>query len=148
MANKTTSNARTKRHLEALGWHCEIVERFNPYAGKFGQRKDLFGFLDIIAIDKDNDRIIGIQACGTDFTPHKRKMLTEATPDIRAIAIDWLKAGAGIQLWGWRKVLAKKGGKQKTWQPRIEEYTIEDYAAVAAQAERQGNNETLSNQTD
>ena len=125
-----SSNARTKQYLLSLGWHCDIVERFNPHAGKFGVRVDMFGFIDIVAVNPHENRIVWVQACGTDFQPHRRKMVDEATHEIRQVAIDFLESNKQILLIGWRKVLKKRSGKQRIWQERIEEITIDDYGVV------------------
>ena len=71
--NMTSSMQRTLRALRELGYQPAIVERFNPYAGKFGQREDAYGIFDIIAYG--NGRIVGVQACGSDFASHDRKIL-------------------------------------------------------------------------
>ena len=33
-----------------------------------------------------------------------------------------------LELWGWRKVKVKRGGKAEIWQPRVREYTLADFA--------------------
>ncbi len=110
---------RTLRELRQQGCLCDIVERFNSFAGPFGKRMDLFGFLDLIALGPDN-RIIGIQACGQDFAAHKRKILENE------YAPQWVLC-ARIQLWGWSKRKLKRGGKAMRWQARIEEITKETW---------------------
>jgi len=121
-----SSTQRTLRFLRQQGRICGIVERFNPYAGitlpngkKSGIRQDLFGFIDIVVIDPDG--ICGVQSCGSNFASHKQKILENE------IAPEWLKAGGKIELWGWRKVKAKRGGKQMVWRPRVYEFTLEDF---------------------
>lgn len=115
---KTSNTQRTLKALRDQGCVCGMVERFNPHAGPFGIRIDLFGFLDIIAVD---DTIRGIQSCGQSFAEHDRKILAND------VAPKWLAAGGIIELWGWRKLLKKRGGKQKIWVPRIKIYTMEDF---------------------
>ena len=44
---------RTIRALRDQGLVCGIVERFNPHVGPHGIRQDLFGCLDIIALDPE-----------------------------------------------------------------------------------------------
>lgn len=96
-----------------------MVERFNPYVGKFGIRQDLFGFIDIIAIKPIG--ICGIQSCGQAFKAHDDKIRKAEE------ALEWLKAGGSIELYGWRKVKKTRGGKLMIWQPRIKVYTVEDF---------------------
>ena len=118
---------RTLRALRNEGSICEIVERFNPYAGPHGKRVDFLGFGDIIALKPDG--IAVIQACGSDFAAHVQKMNdNEYVPE-------WLKSGkcqscgsqmASIELWGWRKIKKHRGGKQMIWSPRVKKITMED----------------------
>ena len=42
-----TPTQRTLKYLREIGYHAEVVERWNPHARI---RQDLFGFGDIIAI--------------------------------------------------------------------------------------------------
>lgn len=115
----------TQRTLEALrnlDRTCGIVERFNRFAGPHGKRQDLFGFIDIIALDREQG-IIGVQSTGQDFAGHVRKILEERSEE----AVEWLKCGGRIELWGWRKLKVKRGGKAMKWAPRIREFTLEDF---------------------
>ena len=114
-----TNTSRTLKALHQDGYICGIVERFNRFGGSHGIRQDLFGFIDIIAI-KPNE-IYGIQSCGQAFSEHNKKILNSE------LAIDWINAGGKIELWGWRKIKKKKGGKQMIWKPRIKVYTIGDF---------------------
>ena len=109
---------RTLRALEQQGCICGIVERFNPYAGPHGVRIDLFGFIDIIALYPT--RICGIQSCGSSFSAHMIKIKGNE------IAPEWIKI-ADIELWGWRKIKKKRGGRQMIWKPRVHKYTMEDF---------------------
>jgi hypothetical protein len=101
------------------------VERWNAYGGpmvngvRAGIRQDLFGFLDIIAILPIG--ICGIQSCGQAFSEHNKKILANE------IAPEWLKAGGFIHLYGWRKIVKRRGMKQKIWSPRIKEYSSKDF---------------------
>jgi len=110
---------RTLKGLQDKGYLTDICERWilNPRHPAGGVRRDLFWFLDIIAI-RDND-ILGVQSCGTAFSQHRHKILGEC----RSAAWAWLKAGGKIELWGWRKLKVKRGGKAVRWTPRIEEIT-------------------------
>lgn len=73
-----TPTQRTLRHLRHEGLEAAIVEKFNPYAGKFGQRQDMFGFIDIVALCPKRG-ILGVQSCGQSFKEHYRK-ITEVVP--------------------------------------------------------------------
>lgn len=116
---------RTIRELKNQGRMCGIVERFvNRPGGLHGIRIDLFGFGDIICCDRVRG-IIAIQSCGQDFAGHYRKITEEEY--VAGNAIEWLRCGGSIELWGWRKILKVRGGKLKVWMPRIKEITLEDF---------------------
>ena len=62
---------------------------------------------------------IGVQACGPDFSEHKKTIMegeyTEA----------WLKnPHRELLLIGWRKLKLKRGGKAMRWRPRIGEFQL------------------------
>ena len=119
--SKISNTSRTLEYIRSQGWEADIVERYLPYAGKFGVRKDLFGIIDIIAIGENS--IIGIQSCGQNFAEHNRKILDNP------LACKWLECGGRLMLIGWRKVKVRRGGKMVRWQPRIREYQLADFAA-------------------
>ena len=115
-----SNTQRTLRALEQQGYISGIVEKFNPYAGPYGKRIDLFNFIDIISIMPKG--ICAIQSCGSDFRKHDRKILENE------YAPEWLKAGGHIELWSWRKVKKHpRKGKLKVWRPRVKVYTLEDF---------------------
>lgn len=116
----TSPTQRTIKGLKDLGRIPGIVERFNSHVGNFGIHQDLFGFLDIIAIDPE-DGIIGVQSCGQDFAEH----ITKMTGERNEAMYEWLKH-AKVELWGWRKVKLKRGGKAMRWKPRVADFWIED----------------------
>ena len=113
---------RTIRELKNRGRVCGIVERFLAHAGPFGKRQDLFGIIDIIALDPQRG-VIGVQSCGQAFSEHWRKLTVEKNQE----SYDWLSTpGAKLELWGWRKIKLKRGGKAMRWAPRIKEITLDD----------------------
>lgn len=119
--SKLSPTQRTLRALRADGFHCGIVERFIPQAGPHGKRVDLLGFIDLLALDPARG-IIGVQCCaGSGHAAHRTKI----TEDCNELAREWLRCGGLIELWSWRKVKLKRGGKAERWKPRIEEITIE-----------------------
>jgi hypothetical protein len=98
------------------------VEKFNAHVGPHGIRQDLFGIIDIIALDPERG-VIGIQSCGSDFAEHWRKLTIERNQE----TFDWLSTpGAALELWGWRKVKLKRGGLAMRWEPRIKEVFLKD----------------------
>ena len=118
----TTPTQRTLELLRSRNWTYGKVETFNRFAGAHGQRKDLFGFADFIALD--NLSIIAIQSCGQAFSEHNKMILCSSCTEN---VIKWLRCGGRVILIGWRKVKVKRGGKAMVWKPREYEYTLKDF---------------------
>jgi hypothetical protein len=119
---RTSPTQRTLRALRDQGMKCGIVERYVAKAGPFGKKFDLFGIIDIIALDPVRG-VIGIQSTGIDFRNHFLKMTEEQGQDV----LDWIRTpGTVLQLWGWRKIKVKRGGKAMIYEPRIHEFTEAD----------------------
>jgi len=118
-----SNTSRTLEYIRSQGWVADKVEQFNPYAGKFGQRKDMFGFGDIVAMGENS--IIAIQSCGQAFSEHNKKITQDEK--VAPLALMWIENGGRLILIGWRKVKLKRGGKAMRWSPRIKEYTKEDF---------------------
>lgn len=113
---------RTIRELRNNGRKCAIVEKWNPYVGEHGIRQDLFGIIDVIALDPERG-VVGVQCCGSNFAAHYRKI----TEDRLQETIDWLQTpGTALEIWSWRKVKKKRGGKAMVWRPRIKVITLEE----------------------
>ena len=114
-----TPTQRTLAALADLGYTSGMVERW--IAKKpFGIRKDLFGIIDIISIKPGE--IVGVQSTGTGFSDHLKKLTIEKAAESRA----WLESGAKLQLWGWRKLKVKRGGKAMRYFPRFLDITLDD----------------------
>jgi len=118
-----SNTSRTLNYLREQGWVADKVEQFNPYAGKFGQRKDMFGFGDVVAMGEGS--IIAIQSCGQAFSEHNRKITQDEK--VAGNALLWLENGGRLILIGWRKVKLKRGGLAMRWSPRIKEFKIKDF---------------------
>lgn len=117
-----TPTQRTLRALRELGRVAGIVERFNAYAGPHGVRQDLFGIIDVLALDPERG-VVGIQSTGQDFAAHWRTLTQERVQEVT----DWLRTpGTSLELWGWRKVKLHRGGKAERWQPRIKVVSLAD----------------------
>jgi hypothetical protein len=101
---------------------CAIVEKWNQFAGPHGIRQDLFGIIDVISLDPERG-VVGVQCCaGSGFKNHLNKLLVERHQE----TYEWLRTpGTSLELWGWRKLKLKRGGKATRWKPRILEITME-----------------------
>lgn len=122
---------RTLRSLRDQGRKCGIVERYNAHVGPHGIRQDLFGIIDIIALDPERG-VVGIQSTGSAFSAHERTILEERRQD----TLDWLSTpGTSLELWGWRKVKVTRGGKAMRWSPRIRTFTLADLGEHSLETE-------------
>lgn len=118
-----SSTTRTLKALRDMGYESDICERFIP-AGPgraFGNRRDLFNLFDIICFNSDSsgESLVlpstwGIQCFTTAWKEHLDKI-----KEHELLVKKWLNAGNGIELWGWRKLKVKRGGKAVRWTPRI-----------------------------
>ena len=131
MAKGISNTSRTLQYLRSQGWVADKVEQFNAYAGKFGSRKDMFGFGDIVAMGEKS--IIAIQSCGQAFSEHHRKITQDE--NVAPKALLWIENGGRLLLIGWRKVKLHKGGKAMRWQPRIKEYSLNDFLDTETEPE-------------
>lgn len=111
---------RTLKELKEQGFVCDIVEKWNAYAKR---RKDLFGIVDILALDPTRG-FLGVQCTGNDYSGHLKKLTEEKAQE----CMDWLSTPGGcLELWAWRRVKVKRGGKAKIWRPRIKILTLDDF---------------------
>lgn len=114
-AKRTNYTQRSLAYLRAEGWTPWIVERWIrvPNHPGGGKRVDCFNLIDILAY-RDGE-LIGVQSTGpSGHASHRRDML--ANQHLPAL----VRAGVKVVLLSWRKLLAKRGGKARTWQPRWE----------------------------
>lgn len=104
----------TSKSLKLLkddGYTTYIVEHYNAFSKT---RHDLYGFIDIVGMRTSEVGLLGIQTTtGTNLSARIKK----------AEGLDnywlWLACGNDVAFHGWRKILKKRGGKQKIWMPLI-----------------------------
>lgn len=103
----------------------EGTEAINRMPGGITTRKDLFGFADLIALDKSGGPPILIQVTSrSNVSARIKKIRTEGTGkgqhavELAEIAEWWLRAGGRIFVEGWEK----KGNR---WGCREEEITLD-----------------------
>ena len=119
----TSPTQRTMKVLREWGYTVDVVEQWkrNPKHPAGGYRRDYLHIIDIMAVAGDST--VGIQACGSDFAAHWRKLTIEQAENTRL----WLaEPSRRLEIWAWRKVKVKRGGKAMRWQPRIESVTLAD----------------------
>ena len=89
-----TPTQLTLRKLRADGWLAEVVERWVPGANV---RKDLFGFVDILAL-RDGETLAVQATSYTNISARVNKIASlDAVGDVR-------RANWSIWVIGWRKV--------------------------------------------
>ena len=109
MADSPT--ARSLKRIRMDGWTAAVTERWNPYAGI---RQDLFGFIDVLAIREGAVGCLAIQATTGDNAT-KRMAKAAGVEHLKT----WLAAGNRFEVWAWRKMKVKRGGKAVRWSCRI-----------------------------
>lgn len=101
-----TPTTRSMRLLRKQGWLVAVVEKWNPHKRI---RQDLFGFADLIAVDKVGKRFLLVQTTSSANFASRWRKVNESEH-----AADWLEAGGNIAVHGWRK---KSNGR---WECREE----------------------------
>lgn len=110
--------------------------------GPPGRSRDLFGFLDIVALD-GQPGVLGIQATSrTNVVARIKKIFGHPQkPGDEGIAAglkvvnncrDWLEAGNRVQVWGW---YTKPAGKRRRHQLVIYEILLRRNKLVAEKVE-------------
>lgn len=117
-----TPTARILKRLRSDGWLCQVVERWCPHSRR---RVDLFQVIDVLAVR--DGATLGVQA--TTMAGRSARLAKIRRADgARA----WLKGGARqLQLWAWRRLKTKRGGKAVQWVPRIDEIVATDLGDTA-----------------
>jgi hypothetical protein len=92
-----TPTQRSLSYLRDEGYLVAIVEHWNPFARI---RQDLFGFIDLLAIRRDETLAVQVTASGVSSRVKK----IEASPHLGRVR----EAGWKIFVHGWRKNAAGK----------------------------------------
>jgi len=114
-----TPTQRALKRCRDMGWLVDVVERWIPGGeDRPGVRKDLFGFIDLVAVRTVSDAwgelpTIALQVTtGGQLTARVKKITQERSMEAEAV----LLAGWDIQVWGWRKIQGK--GRRIWWAKR------------------------------
>jgi hypothetical protein len=98
--------------LRKGGYKVGVVERWLP---QVKQRKDLFGWCDLVAIRADKIGVLGVQVTSSsNMAARLTKMV--AIPEL----LVWLRAGNRAEVHGWVK---RKNGR---WECRRRSVTLRD----------------------
>ena len=97
---------RSLAYLRKRGALAQVVERYNAYAKR---RIDLFGFIDIVALD-DKPGVLGVQTTSAGNVSHRVAKVHDACAESMR---RWLQAGNRLVIHGW----GKRGprGTRKVW---------------------------------
>jgi hypothetical protein len=92
MAGKSPTQ-RSLEYLREQGYHPEVVERYNSFTRR---TNDLWGFVDILAIKRDE--VLGVQTTsGSNVSARIKKIMeSELLPKVR-------EANVRIVVHGWTK---------------------------------------------
>lgn len=112
----SSPTSRTLELLRDQGCVAQVVEYWVPHSRT---RRDLFGFIDIVALHPDLGTI-GVQATSTGNVNARIKKILEI-PE----ATLWLRAGNKILVAGWKRY--KKPVDRKYWRPTLKEITLDDF---------------------
>jgi hypothetical protein len=104
-------NARTLAQLRKDGWLPQVVEQHNTFSG---QKTDLFGFIDIIAL-RDGETL-GVQVTSAANMANRINKIEsdELADNLAAVR----KAGWRLEVWGWKKPTATTGPR-RLWRLRV-----------------------------
>ena len=89
--------------MRSQGYHCEVVEHWVPFP-KPGHRKDLLGFMDVLAIRGDD--LVAVQTTSASGVSSRLKKI-KAEPR------------AGLWLAGIRRHIEIHGWKKGSMTPRV-----------------------------
>jgi hypothetical protein len=88
--------ARSLDHLRKLGFVADVCERWLAHINR---KRDLFGVADLVAIHPRDKLVMLIQATTAAHVPDRLRRI-QARPELPAL----LRAGLGIEVWGWHQV--------------------------------------------
>lgn len=100
----TNLNIPTRKRLTDDGYLVENVEKYNTFSKK---KNDLWGFIDFLAIKRDE--VLAIQVTSKSNMSARRKKMTEHE-NIGKVR----EAGIRIELWGFYK-------EKNRWKVKIED---------------------------
>lgn len=108
--------SRTLKLLRDGGLTCQVVERFCQFSKR---RVDLFGVIDLVALDSRQTGLLGVQATSGDHHAERvQKVL--ASP----LAKLWVACGNRLQVISWSK---RSSGSRRLWLPRIQDVMLGEF---------------------
>ena len=89
----------TQRSLALLrkqGWHCEVVEHWNPWSKT---RKDLWGWCDILCLDEKTGEVMAVQTT-TKANVNARTKKIRGSDTLKLVRA----CGISVRVHGWHKI--------------------------------------------
>lgn len=108
---------RTRSWLKANGWLSQIVETMVRIPGKAPFRRDLFNFVDILALGEGQTLAIQVTS-----GPHSSNRRTKILCEARSAALLAVRAGWLVEVHAWRKVGPR--GRRKLWRASVHRLAI------------------------
>ena len=102
-----SNTVRARKLLEARNWRVAVTEHWNSFARI---RQDLFGFADLIAIDRDKGEIILVQVTSQGNHSTRRNKIQAAVE-----AKEWILAGGLILLLSFKKDKSNRWQSKEEW---------------------------------
>ena len=124
---KTSPTQRSLDRLRKEGvYMVNVVEKWNRFGGpigkngeRVGNRVDLFGFIDVLAIVPGQVGTLGIQACAaSSLSTRISKVIDD--PVLLQRANWYVAAGNRLLFWGW-----KQNKKTKRWELKERDFADE-----------------------
>lgn len=128
-ASRFQSVAYTLKVCESMGWLAGKTEFRQPYHGGqrtgFGMTKDLFGFIDVLAVEPNGNGCVGLQVTSEACVLRRVKKIIEERTEA---AMRFLAAHNIIEVWGFKRVYV---GNAVRWDARRKEILVHDGQLMA-----------------
>jgi len=144
---KLKATQRSLTYLRKQGYRAEVCEQYRSRVEGKGQqakfkggfRKDLFGFMDILAYGRGPHSVLGVQATSRQqITTHLRQYRRD--PKVREAILDWLTCpGRRFVILGFECVEVPKvsgDGTKAEWQCTEREVTADMLYDAGAERKR------------
>ena len=120
-AKPTPATKLTLESCRKAGWLVQVVEHWVPNRiGRGGIRRDLWGFVDVLAVQQGQAGVLGIQATSwSNRLARVRKIMVECEYQCSVM----LSAGNRVEVWSWRK---RPVGNRSLWRKTITQIRISE----------------------